>query len=71
MGTFKNVKNVLVVFKYFITYFRLEGKLNQTFRVFMFTHMVMTGLIMGYGVYAYIKVRISFGSSIFYTDLKI
>lgn len=35
----------------------METKLNQTFSVFMFTHMVMTGGIIGYGVYAYMKVR--------------
>ncbi|CAG9856340.1 unnamed protein product [Phyllotreta striolata] len=33
----------------------LESQLNETFNVFMFTHMVMTAPIIGYGFYAYIK----------------
>uniref|UniRef100_A0A310SD38 Odorant receptor n=1 Tax=Chrysomela lapponica TaxID=153811 RepID=A0A310SD38_CHRLA len=43
--------------RYHIAVLELEDKLNKTFSVFMFTHMVMTGAIMGYGVYAYIKGR--------------
>nr|XP_023023560.1 odorant receptor 47b-like [Leptinotarsa decemlineata] len=35
----------------------LEKKLNDLYSVFMFTHIVMTSFIMGFGVYAYMKDR--------------
>nr|ALR72568.1 odorant receptor OR24 [Colaphellus bowringi] len=41
--------------RYHVAVLDLESKLNQTFSVFMFTHMVMSGIIMGYGVYSYMK----------------
>ncbi|KAG5887762.1 hypothetical protein JTB14_016113 [Gonioctena quinquepunctata] len=43
--------------RYHVAVLGLKHKLNQTYSVFMFTHMVMTGAIMGYGVYAYVKGR--------------
>ncbi|XP_072392131.1 uncharacterized protein [Diabrotica undecimpunctata] len=43
--------------RYHVSLLSLEEKLNETFTVFMFTHVSMTGPIMGYGVYAFMKGR--------------
>ncbi|CAG9815977.1 unnamed protein product [Phaedon cochleariae] len=42
--------------RYHVAVLKLEDAFNKSFGLFMFTHMVMAGAIMGYGVYAFTKI---------------